>query len=233
MASNASKPVIGISTYVENARWGVWDTAAALLPRTYVDCVVAAGGVPILLPSVGSDVSALSAVDGLVLAGGADVDPGRYGQDAHEKTVSRPERDDFEFALAAEALRREIPLLGVCRGMQVLNVALGGTLVQHLPETTGNGHQPAPAVYGANRVTLAEGSLAAEILGSEAKTHCYHHHAVDRLGEGLNAVGWAPDGTVEAIEVPGRFGLGVQWHPEQDLADVRLFKALVEAALAK
>ncbi|WP_435154921.1 gamma-glutamyl-gamma-aminobutyrate hydrolase family protein [Amycolatopsis sacchari] len=231
MVSSGSRPVIGISTYVETASWGVWQTPAALLPRSYVDAVVAAGGVPVLLPSVGSDVAALSAVDALVIAGGADVDPVRYGQEAHEKTVSRPERDGFEFTLTRAALDRGLPLLGVCRGMQVLNVALGGTLTQHLPEVVGHAdHQPAPAVYGHNRITLADGSGVAGILGAEAKGQCYHHQAVASLGEGLRAVGWAADGTVEAVEVPGSpFVLGVQWHPEQDVEDVRLFAALVEA----
>lgn len=230
MVSSGSK-IIGISTYVEHARWGVWDTQAALLPRSYVDSVSKAGGVPILLPSVGDDTSALSAVDAVVIAGGADVDPGRYGHDAHETTVSRPERDEFEFALVRDAVERGLPVLGVCRGMQVLNVAFGGTLTQHLPEIVGHReHQPSPAVYGHNRITLAEGSRAAGILGTEAKGHCYHHQAVDALGAELRPVGWAADGTVEAVEVPGeRFVLGVQWHPEQDTEDVRLFAALVEA----
>lgn len=230
MASNASKPLIGISTYVETARWGVWDTPAALIPRAYVDCVVAAGGIPVLLPSVGADASALSALDGLVLAGGADVDPTRYGQEPHETAKVRPERDGFEFALLRAALQAGTPVLAVCRGMQVLNVELGGTLIQHLPEHVGTGHQPAPAVFGANTVTLAEGSRTAKVLGTETKVHCYHHQAVDRLGSGLLATGWAPDGTVEAVELPDAFVLGVQWHPEQDSDDLRLFAALVEEA---
>ena len=231
MASNASKPIIGISTYVETARWGVWDTPAALIPRTYVDCVVAAGGVPVLLPSVGTDASAMSAVDGLVLAGGADVEPARYGQEPHAKAKIRPERDGFEFALLRAALDAGTPVLAVCRGMQVLNVELGGTLVQHLPERVGTeAHQPAPGVFGATTVTLAEGSRAARILGSDTKVQCYHHQAIDRLGAGLVPVGWAPDGTVEAVELPGQFVVGVQWHPEQDSDDLRLFAALVEEA---
>ncbi|WAL67049.1 gamma-glutamyl-gamma-aminobutyrate hydrolase family protein [Amycolatopsis cynarae] len=228
----ASRPVVGISTYVEQARWGVWDTGAALVPRSYVDCVVRAGGVPVLLPSVGTDTSALAAVDAVVIAGGADVDPARYGETPHEKTVSRPERDAFEFALTADAVARGLPVLGVCRGLQVLNVALGGSLTQHLPEKLGHAeHQPGPGVYGHNRIMLAAGSRAAAILGTQAKGHCYHHQAVARLGTGLRAVGWAADGTIEAVELPGeRFVLGVQWHPEQDVEDVRLFAALLEAA---
>lgn len=232
MVSRGSKPVIGLSTYVERARWGVWDVPAALLPESYVDSVRGAGGIPVLLPSTGDDTSALAAVDALVLTGGADIEPRRYGQAPDERSVSRPGRDEFEFALVRDAVERGLPVLGVCRGMQVLNVAFGGTLVQHLPERVGHDdHQPAPAVYGPNRITLSEGSRAATILGAEAKVQCYHHQAVDQLGQGLVATGHAQDGTVEALELPGeRFVLGVQWHPEQDAeTDVRLFEALVEA----
>lgn len=236
--SESSEPVIGVSTYVERARWGVWDTGAVLLPRTYVDGVLKAGGTPVLLPSIGDPAVALSAVDGLVLAGGADVEPGRYGAEAHPETVSRPERDVAEFALLREALRQGMPVLAVCRGMEVLNVAFGGSLAQHLPERLGDArHQPSPGVYGTTAVTLEPGSVAASILGDEAVCQCYHHQAVERLGEGLRPVGWAADGTIEAVELDGandsaggRFVLGVQWHPEQDVDDVRLFAALVEAA---
>jgi putative glutamine amidotransferase len=232
VASNVSSVLIGISTYAEDARWGVWNVPAALLPMAYVDGVTAAGGLPVLLPQTGDDPSALSAVDGLVLAGGADVDPSGYGHQPHEKTVSRPERDRFEFALLREAWRRRLPVLGVCRGMQVLNVALGGTLTQHLPDTTaGTAHQPGPATYGTTRVTFTEGTRVAGILGARADVHCYHHQAVDRLGTGLVATGRAADGTVEAVELPGEpFVVGAQWHPEQDNRDLRLFAALVRAA---
>ncbi|UQS26708.1 gamma-glutamyl-gamma-aminobutyrate hydrolase family protein [Amycolatopsis thermalba] len=229
MASNASEPIIGLTTYTEKASWGVWHTEAALLPRSYVDSVKQAGGIPVLLPAGDSDV--LSAVDALVLSGGADVDPARYGQQPQDKTVTRPERDAFEFALARAALDRGLPVLGVCRGMQVLNVALGGSLIQHLPDRVGHTeHQPSPGVYGPTHVTLAAGSRVAAILGAQTKCQCYHHQAVDRLGDGLRAVGWAADGTVEAVEVPGAgFVVGVQWHPEQDTQEVRLFAALVAA----
>lgn len=231
MASNVSKVLIGISTYAEDASWGVWKVPAALLPMSYVDGVTAARGLPVLLPQAGEDPSALSAVDGLVLAGGADVDPAGYGHAPHEKTVSRPERDLFEFALLREARRRRLPVLGVCRGMQLLNVALGGTLTQHLPDTLGTAHQPGPATYGTTRVTFTEGTRAAGILGTGAEVHCYHHQAVDRLGTGLVVTGRAADGTVEAVESPGEpFLMGVQWHPEQDNRDLRLFAALVAAA---
>ncbi|WP_306999342.1 gamma-glutamyl-gamma-aminobutyrate hydrolase family protein [Amycolatopsis thermophila] len=222
---------MGITSYLEKASWGVWHTDAALLPRSYVDSVRNAGGVPVLLPPAGEDADVLSAVDALVLAGGADVEPERYGQPAQGKTVTRPERDAFEFALARAALDRGLPVLGVCRGMQVLTVALGGSLIQHLPDRVGHtGHQPAPGVYGPSRVALAGGSRLAGILGTETKGQCYHHQAVDRLGDGLAAVGWAADGTIEAVELPGDdFVVGVQWHPEQDTQEVRLFAALVAA----
>ncbi|GAB3492939.1 gamma-glutamyl-gamma-aminobutyrate hydrolase family protein [Amycolatopsis cihanbeyliensis] len=239
MASNGSEagsgPVIGLTTYTELARFGVWEVDAAVLHRSYVDCVVRAGGIPMLLPPVGAGYAErLAAIDGLVLVGGADVDPARYDQPPHAGTVTRPERDEFEFGLLEHALAATVPVLGVCRGMEVLNVALGGTLIQHLPETTGSSaHQPAVATFGSSTITLAEGSRAAGILGAETSCRCYHHQAVDRLGAGLRAVGWAADGTVEAVELPGEpFVLGVQWHPEQDQDDLRLFAALVAAARA-
>ncbi|MDQ7810633.1 gamma-glutamyl-gamma-aminobutyrate hydrolase family protein [Amycolatopsis sp. A133] len=234
MASNGSddRPVIGLTAYLEPAKFLVWETEAVLLHRVYVDCVVAAGGVPVLLPPVSAAYDRLvSTVDGLVLTGGADVEPERYGHEPHPATYVRPERDAFEFGLFAAARKAGKPVLGVCRGLQVISVALGGTLAQHLPESAGTTeHQPAPATFGRGTVTLAEGSRAAAILGSETKTLCYHHQAIDRLGAGLEAVGWAADGTIEAAEVPGEFTLGVQWHPEQDTDDVRLFQALVEAS---
>ncbi|WP_439377678.1 gamma-glutamyl-gamma-aminobutyrate hydrolase family protein [Amycolatopsis lexingtonensis] len=235
MASNDFKPVIGLTSYLEPAKFGVWETEAVLLHRVYVDCVVAAGGIPVLLPPVsGAHEQLMSTVDGLVLTGGADVEPQRYGQEPHATTYTRPDRDAFEFGLFAAARRQGKPVLGVCRGLQVMSVALGGTLVQHLPEAAGTTeHQPAPATFGRGTVTLAEGSRAGAILGQETKTLCYHHQAIDRLGTGLEAVGWAADGTVEAAEVPGEFALGVQWHPEQDSDDVRLFQALVDASKEK
>ncbi|MEU5257961.1 gamma-glutamyl-gamma-aminobutyrate hydrolase family protein [Amycolatopsis sp. NPDC021455] len=232
MASSDSEPVVGLTSYLEPAKFGVWETEAALLHRVYVDCVVAAGGIPVLLPPVsGAHDRLVSTVDALVLTGGADVEPGRYGQEPHPATYTRPDRDAFEFALFAAAREAGKPVLGVCRGLQVMSVALGGTLTQHLPEAMETtDHQPAPATFGRGTVTLAEGSRAAAVLGPETKTLCYHHQAIDRLGTGLEPVGWAADGTVEAAEIPGEFTLGVQWHPEQDTDDVRLFQALVEAS---
>jgi putative glutamine amidotransferase len=238
VASSGSdaRPVIGLTTYLEPAKFLVWETEAALLHRVYLDCVVAAGGIPVLLPPMGDAYDRLvSTVDGLVLTGGADVEPERYGRERHPATYTRPGRDAFEFGLFAAARRQRKPVLGVCRGLQVISVALGGTLVQHLPEAReSTEHQPAPATFGRGIVTLADGSKAAGILGPETKTLCYHHQAIDRLGDGLDPVGWSADGTIEAAEAPGEdFLLGVQWHPEQDTDDVRLFRALAEACKEK
>ncbi|MET9261157.1 gamma-glutamyl-gamma-aminobutyrate hydrolase family protein [Amycolatopsis sp. NPDC004079] len=229
--NDSDPPVIGLSTYSEQAKFLAWDTEAMLLHRVYADCVVKAGGVPVLLPPVSTKYDALvGRIDGLVLTGGADVEPSRYGQEPHEKTYIRPERDAFEFGLFEAARAAGKPVLGVCRGLQVMSVALGGTLSQHLSETLGDAtHQPAPATFGTSTVSLVDGTRAAAILGQETKVQCYHHQAIDRLGSGLIASGHAADGTVEAAEVPGEFVLGVQWHPEQDSDDVRLFAALVNA----
>ncbi|QUQ68191.1 gamma-glutamyl-gamma-aminobutyrate hydrolase family protein [Kutzneria sp. CA-103260] len=232
MASNGSdrRPVIGITTYIERTRYGAWDLDAAVLPRTYIDTVAAAGGNPVLLPPLGfCDVSFL---DGLVIAGGADVDPARYGAQAHPETLGlRTDRDGTEFALVENALAAHLPLIGVCRGMQVLNVALGGTLTQHVPDVTGSSaHRPVVGQFGPTDVEMAEGSAINEILGGAATVSCSHHQAVDRLGDGLAVTARSVDGVVEAVELAGAdFVLGVQWHPEQD-AEVRLFKALVARA---
>lgn len=238
MASNGSdpgfRPRIGVTTYLEPASYGVWDQPSAVLPRSYVDAVVRAGGVPVLLPPVGDAYDVLAAgMDGLLLSGGADIDPARYGEAPHAETDSpRAERDAFEFGLLQSALDSGLPVLGVCRGFELLNVAFGGSLVQHLPDAVGHPrHRPAPAEYGVSRISLAAGSRVAGLLGPEVKVRCYHHQAVGRLADGLTAVGWADDGTVEALELPGeRFVLGVQWHPEETLDDLRLFAALVAAA---
>ncbi|MPY78867.1 MAG: gamma-glutamyl-gamma-aminobutyrate hydrolase family protein [Actinophytocola sp.] len=235
MVSNGSNPIIGLTTYAERAQTGVWDTDFALLPFNYVDAVSRAGGVPVLLPPVENGVEeAVAALDGLVISGGADIDPAAYDQPPHPATTgTRPGRDGWEMRLLERALDRDLPVLGVCRGAQVLNVALGGSLHQHLPDVVGNDtHRPEPAVFGTIRVRLAEGSLAARVLGTDGKVPCYHHQALDRIAPALDVSGWADDGTVEAVELPThRFVLGVQWHPEQDSGDPRLFEALVAAAL--
>jgi putative glutamine amidotransferase len=234
VASNASEPLIGITTYAERTRFGIWELDAMVLPRTYPDTVVRAGGIPVLLPPVGAGFATLAGrLDGLLLSGGADVDPARYRQPAHAETVGmRPDRDHYEFGLLAAALAADLPVLAVCRGMQVLNSALGGTLRQHVPAAVGHdGHRPEPGVFGENRVRLAAGSRTAALLGDEVKARCHHHQAVDTVAEALTVVGTAADGTIEAVESTGhRFLLGVQWHPEEDSGDDRLVAALVAAA---
>ena len=226
--------VIGLTTYAEPASMLVWQREFAMLHATYVAATERAGGIAVLLPPqrAGAD-EVLDRVDGLVLTGGADVDPRRYGA-APAAPTSRPRvlRDEWEIALTRGALRRDLPLLAICRGLQVLNVALGGSLHQHLPEVTGHeGHQPAPGVFGAVDVNTEPGTRTAELTGPRVRVSCHHHQALARLAPGLKVTGQADDGTVEAVEVPGQsFAIGVQWHPEEDGADGRLFAALVDAA---
>jgi gamma-glutamyl-gamma-aminobutyrate hydrolase PuuD len=235
VGSNGSRarPIIGVTAYGEHATYGVWDHEAVLLPRTYPDVVIAAGGVPVLLPPVPESAAAVDRLDAVVLAGGPDVGPGRYGAAPHPRTGEpRPVRDAAELAVLHRALERGIPVLGVCRGAQILNVGLGGTLVQHVPDAVGHsGHNPSPGVFGTVQVTLEAGSRVAAALGPEATVRCHHHQALDRLAEGLVVTGRAADGLVEAVELAGSpFVVGVQWHPEEDAADVRLMAELVTAA---
>jgi putative glutamine amidotransferase len=222
-----SRPVIGICTALEHARWTVWEREAFLLSRAYVDAVQAAGGLALMIPpdaATAADPDAtLDPLDALVLAGGADVDPAAYGAEPHPCTRgTRPERDAAEIPLARRALERDLPLLGICRGMQLLNVALGGTLIQHLPDDVGHGdHRRHLGSFddADHDVRLAPGSLAARVCGElRHATKSHHHQAVDRLGDGLVASGWSElDDLVEAVEAPGaRWALGVQWHPEVD-----------------
>lgn len=234
MGSNASDaPVIGVTTYLEQTRFGVWDTPAAVLQRGYLDGVAAAGGVPVLLPPVGEVTAGLlSRVDGLLVAGGADIDPVHYGADrAPETGPARSDRDLTEHTLIEAALANGVPLLAVCRGMQLLNVVLGGTLHQHVPNVVGNtDHLPKPGSFGRVPVKIAPGSRLSTILGSEVDNYCHHHQSVDQLGVGLVPVAWAGDGVIEAVELTDpEFVIGVQWHPEEDGVDRRLFEALVEA----
>jgi putative glutamine amidotransferase len=237
-----SRPVIGLCTALERARWSVWDQEAVLLPRNYVTAVQAAGGLALLLPpDPAADEAAgewLDRLDGLILAGGADVDPASYGAEPDPHTVGTvPERDAFEIALALAALERDVPLLGICRGMQVLNVARGGTLIQDLP--TDKGHEDHRRALGTfdgadHEVRLVPDSLGGRVTGEPVHaTKSHHHQGVDAIGEGLAVTGWATvDDLPEVIEDPTRrFALGVQWHPEADPASP-LIAALVEAARA-
>jgi putative glutamine amidotransferase len=224
--------VVGITSYVETAKWGVWEATAALVPHRYVEKVAAAGGVPVVLPPVAAaSPEVLERLDALVLAGGSDVDPARYGAEPHPATSSiRPDRDEGELALLPAALERDLPILGVCRGMQLMTVAHGGTLQQHVPDVVGHdGHRPSPGVYGAHPVRLAPGSLAHRTLGDATSVSSYHHQGVASPGS-LTVTGWSDDELIEAVEIPGhRFALGVLWHPEVG-DDERLFAALVAAA---
>ncbi len=225
--------VIGLTTYAEPARMLVWQREFALLHATYVAATERAGGVAILLPpqAAGAD-EVLDRIDGLVLTGGADVDPTRYGEVPAERTSApRVQRDEWEIALARAALRRDVPLLAICRGLQVLNVVLGGSLHQHLPDVAGHeGHQPAAGVFGSVDVSTEPGTRTAELTGPRVRVSCHHHQALARLAPGLKVTGRAADGTVEAVEVPGQsFAIGVQWHPEENSQDDRLFTALASA----
>jgi putative glutamine amidotransferase len=233
-------PRIGICTALEQARWGVWDQPAMLLPRNYIDAVQRAGGVALMLPPdprVTADPDlALDLLDGLLLAGGADVDPSFYGEQRAPQTVHTvPERDDFELALARRAIERDIPFLGVCRGMQVMNIAQGGTLIQDLPTLLGHSeHCRVPGNFDSaeHPVHLAGGSNAAKAAGGEHSGSLSHHHqGIGRLGEDLVVTGWSDlDELPEAIELPDkRFALGVQWHPEAD-ATSQVIATLVEEA---
>ncbi|MFD5951101.1 gamma-glutamyl-gamma-aminobutyrate hydrolase family protein [Streptomyces collinus] len=221
--------MIGVSTYLESgARWGVWELEAALLPVGYPRLVQRAGGLAAMLPPDDPDqaADAVARLDGLVIAGGPDVEPVRYGAEREERTgPPAPDRDAWELALIDAALAAGVPLLGICRGMQLLNVALGGTLVQHI-----DGHAEVVGVFGGHAVKPVPGSLYAGVVPEETFVPTYHHQAVDRLGEGLVPSAYAADGTVEAVELPSAdWVLGVQWHPEMG-EDVRVMRALVEAA---
>ncbi len=236
------RPAIGLCTSLEPVRFGPWHEVAAFSPYSYVQAIQRAGGLALLLapdPQVTARPGELlDRLDGLVLAGGTDVDPAVYGQEPHPATSGCvPERDAFELALAARALERDLPLLGICRGMQVLNVARHGTLHQHLPDVVGHDdHRRTVGTFDGNDhdVALVAGSLAQRAAG-EARhaTKSHHHQGIDRLGEGLVVTGRAGmDDTAEAVEAPGkRFVLGVQWHPEADETS-RVIGALVDEARA-
>jgi putative glutamine amidotransferase len=226
------RPLIGISTYREQARWGVWDVPAVLLPASYADAVAEVGGEPVLLPTGAVTPDVVERLDGLVLAGGADIDPARYGEEPGPHTTAiRPERDASETAVLQAALDRDLPILAICRGMQLLNVLLGGTLLQHLPvvpET--EPHLLQLGRFARREVRTAADSELGRLLGPVASADCHHHQALDRIAPPLSPSAWSEDGVVEGVELPGRrFCLAVQWHPEAG-EDRRLFAALVAAA---
>lgn len=228
------RPVIGISAYQQDARWGVWDSEATLVPTAYVRQVSDAGGVPIVLPPYAQAAEQLvDRIDGLLLTGGGDIDPARYGAvpDRHTQPPSG-ERDAAELALLDAAIHRDTPVLAICRGLQVLNVARGGTLHQHLPDVVGHDvHAATPGCYGQHPVRVEPESQLGRALGRESLVvpH-YHHQGLDRLGVGLVAVAWAEDGTIEAAELThASFVLGVQYHPEVG-DDPAIFRAFTAAA---
>ena len=225
------RPVIGISSYLEPARWGAWDTPAVLIHEQYVAAVREAGGTPVVLPP-GEDAEVLDRLDALILTGGADVGPATYGAEPHPTTdVPRTTRDSSEAALYRSALERGLPVLGICRGLQVMAVASGGTLNQDLPSIgAGLLHREVPGEFTEHGATFEAGSLVAGVLGTSSTTvNSSHHQSVAQAGS-LTVTGWAEDGTIEVCEDRAApFVLGVQWHPEMT-ADHRLFHALVAAA---
>jgi len=230
-----SKPIIGITTYLTSARFGTWEEDAALIPASYVRAVEAAGGRALLVPpSMDGIEETLDALDGLLFSGGSDLDPELYGQETHAETADVvPERDRAEIALLQAALERDMPVLAVCRGSQVLNVARGGDLVQHLPDVVGDEkHKHTPGVFADHDVALVSGTRVQQILGDHAPVKSHHHQGYGQLGEGLREAARADDGTIEALEDPSRrFALGVLWHPEAG-DDLALIEALVEEARA-
>jgi putative glutamine amidotransferase len=229
------RPVIGITAYAENARFGAWDVPTAFVPLSYVRAVEEAGGRPLVVPPSEDGVQeTLAALDGLILSGGADLDPELYGDAAHEETFGvDPVRDRGELALLTGALERDLPVLAICRGSQALNVALGGDLEQHIPDLLGHElHKETPGTFSDHPVEVLPGTRLHDVLGGRTDIKSHHHQGFRRLGAGLREAARADDGTLEAVEDPSRrFALGVLWHPEAD-EDRRLFEALVEEAKA-
>jgi putative glutamine amidotransferase len=230
----SGKPVVGITSYpAERVKWGVWEEPVIMIPAAYAVAVEHAGGRPLVLPPSDDSVEeTLGFVDALIFSGGGDIDPARYGAEPHAATdTPRRERDEAELALLIAALERDMPVLAVCRGSQVLNVALGGDLVQHLPDEVGHDrHRHTPGEFADHDVDVEPDSRLGAVLGNRAPVKSHHHQGFGRIGEGLVEVAWAEDGTVEGLEVPTkRFALGVLWHPEEG-EDFALFRALVEQA---
>jgi putative glutamine amidotransferase len=231
-------PVLGLTTYLQQAQTGIWDVHASFLPAIYMEGVNLAGGTAVLLPPQPVEAAdrVLNGLDGVIITGGRDMDPAAYGQQRHPMTdepePANRERDAWEIALVRGAIRRGIPLLGICRGAQVVNVALGGTLHQHLPDVVGHTrHQQGNAVFSTSAVRTVPGSRLASLIGEASDVQCYHHQAIARLGQGLVVSARDDDGVIEAVEIAGEnFVLAVQWHPEERLDDIRLLIAVVQAA---
>lgn len=224
-------PLIGITSYVEQARWGAWDREATVLPQVYVTAVHAAGGRALVVPPLPEGADAVvAALGGLILAGGADLDPALYGAEPDPRTTgTRPRRDAGEVALLRAAIAADLPVLGICRGMELMVAVAGGRLVQHLADVVGSDrHRGTAGVYARHPVTTVAGSRLAGLIGAGIDVPSYHHQGIADPGE-LTVSAYADDGTIEGVEVPGaRFRIGVLWHPEQDV-DGRLFVGLVAA----
>ena len=231
----STRPVIGITTYAQEASWGVWNLPAALIPLDYVDAVERAGGRPVLIPPSEQGVAeTLETLDGIVFSGGADIDPSLYGAEPHPETdTPQARRDAGEMALLEAALERDMPTLAICRGFQLLNIARGGDLVQHLPdELRSDEHKQVPGVFAQHPVEVKDGTRLSSMVGARSDVTSHHHQGIGRLGEGLVETAWAGDGTLEGVEDPSlRFLVGVQWHPEAG-EDKALFENLVEEARA-
>jgi len=229
------RPVIGITTYAQDASWGVWKLPTALVPLDYVDAVEQAGGRPVLIPPSENGVEeTLEALDGIIFSGGADLDPSAYGADAHPATdPPQARRDAGELALLRAALDRDLPTLAICRGSQLLNVVRGGDLVQHLPAVVGDEkHKETPGTFAEHGVRIDPESRLGHVVDEHSPVKSHHHQGFGRVGEGLVETAWAEDGTLEGIEDPTRrFALGVLWHPEAG-EDAALFEALVAEARA-
>ena len=229
-----ARPLIGITGQLEAAHWGDWVREAVLSPLTYTRATERAGGTPVVVPPVPPESVAqlVEGLDGLVLTGGADVNPALYEHLPHEQTDAPDRRRDrFEMALVRAAIEADLPLLAIGRGLQMLNVARGGTLIQHLPDAVGHsGHAPGTAKMTRHDVTLNAESTLGRLLGTQAQVLALHHQAIQQAGHGLATVAWADDQVIEAVELEGhRFAIGVQWHPEEG-DDPRLLQALVKAA---
>jgi len=228
------RPIIGITSYAQPARWGAWELKAALVPYDYVESVERAGGRALVVPpSVDGVDETLDVLDGVVFSGGIDIDPDTYGADRDEMTdPAQAHRDAGEMALLRRALERDVPTLAICRGFQLLNVVRGGDLVQHLPDTVGHeGHREVLGTFSEHAVEVKGGTRLAEIIGARHEgVQSSHHQGVGRVGEGLVESAWAEDGSLEGLEDPDRrFAVGVLWHPEME-EDKRLFEALVAEA---
>jgi gamma-glutamyl-gamma-aminobutyrate hydrolase PuuD len=236
VARSATRPIVGVTSYAPDVvEWGPWHEPAIIIPSSYVRALTNAGARPLIVPpDDGSAEQTLDLLDGVVFSGGTDIDPAAYGAEADPSTdPPAGDRDRAELALLGGALARDMPLLAVCRGSQLLNIARGGDLVQHLPDEVGHeGHRPRPGTFTDHDVRLEPESVLAGILGRRVPVKSHHHQGFGRLGRGLDAVGWAEDGTVEALEDSSRrFALGVLWHPEE-AEDPALFDALVASARA-